>query len=371
MAGQKERTMTAQTKVGIIGCGTISDTYIRIGQTFAGLDIVACADIDGDRARARAAQYNLQAYSVPELLADSTIDLVVNLTIPHAHAEVALAALQAGKSVYNEKPLAITREDGLAMLELARTRGLLLGGAPDTFLGGGIQTCIQLIDEGVIGRPLGGSAAMLCHGHEHWHPDPAFYYQAGGGPLFDMGPYYLTALVALLGPLRSVTGFARITEPVRTITSQPRAGQTIQVEVPTHVAGVLEFAQGAIVSLTTSFAVWATQMPIMEIYGTAGTLSVPDPNTFGGSVRVYRQSTHTWEEVTITRPYTANSRGLGLADLAEALHTQRAPRASGTLAYHVLDAMHALYDASTTGQAVLLTSTCERPAPLPLPSVSE
>ncbi|MDQ3327962.1 MAG: Gfo/Idh/MocA family oxidoreductase, partial [Chloroflexota bacterium] len=226
-------------RAGIVGTGTISDVYFRAGRTFEVLDIVACADLFPERARAKSNQHGVaKAYSTDELLADPDIELVINLTIPKAHAEVGLAALQAGKHVYSEKPLALSREDGQALLETARETGLLVGCAPDTFLGGGLQTCRKLIDDGVIGEPIGATAFMMSHGHESWHPDPAFYYDVGGGPMFDMGPYYLTALISLIGPMRRVTGSARVTFPERTITSQPRAGTTIPVRAPTHVAGV-------------------------------------------------------------------------------------------------------------------------------------
>ncbi len=352
--------------VGVIGCGTISSIYLKNIPTFEILNIVACADLDMERARARAAEYGVpKACSVEELLADPQIELVINLTIPQAHAEVAMAALEAGKSVYNEKPLAVTREDGRRMLALAKNKGLLVGGAPDTFLGGGIQTCRRLIDEGAIGEPVAATAFMLSPGHERWHPSPEFYYQVGGGPMFDMGPYYLTALIALLGPVRRVTGSARITRPERTITSQPKYGQTITVEVPTHVAGVLDFAAGPVATIVTSFDVWAGMPPPIEVYGTAGSLVVPDPNTFGGPVLLRRAGEKEWAEVPLSHGYTENSRGLGVADMAYALRTGRPHRASGELTYHVLDLMHAFHDASEGDRHVYPESTCERPAPLP------
>ncbi len=326
---------------------------------------MACADLIRTVAETKAAKYGVQALSVAELLADPTIEIVINLTIPKAHAEIALAALQAGKSVYNEKPLALKREDAQELLSLARSRGLLLGGAPDTFLGGGLQTCRQLIDDGAIGTPLGGSANILSHGHESWHPNPDFFYQIGGGPMFDMGPYYLTALIHLLGPIRRICGSARITSPERTITVPARAGQKIPVEIPTHIAGIIDFVNGPIVSLTTSFDVWANTSPRIEIYGTEGTLSAPDPNTFGGPVLVHRAGKREWTEIPVECNYIENSRGLGVADMAHALKSGRAPRASAELTYHVLDAMHAFHDASDSGSYVILASTCERPAPLP------
>src|SRR5262245_20905885 len=358
-------------KVGVVGCGVISSAYLRIIPTFEALEVVACADVLEERARARAAEFNVpKACGVAELLADPAVDLVLNLTIPQAHAEVAIAALEAGKHVYNEKPLAVSREEGRRMVDLARTRGLLLGGAPDTFMGAGIQTARKLLDDGAIGAPIAATAFMTNHGHESWHPDPAFYYQPGGGPMFDMGPYYVTALVALLGPVRRVTGSARISFAERTITSQPKAGTSIAVQVPTHIAGVLDFECGAVATIITSFDVWAANLPRIEIYGAEGTLSVPDPNTFGGPVRIYRAVERAWRDVPLTHSYAANSRGLGVADMAYALRSGRAHRANGDLAYHILDIMHAFHDASAQGQHVVLGSACAQPAALP-PGLAE
>jgi predicted dehydrogenase len=352
-------------RVGLIGCGTISAAYLQIARQFPVLDVVACADVLPERAQARAQEYGVpRVLSVDELIADPAVEVVLNLTIPKAHGEVALRAVEAGKSAYNEKPLAVTREEGRRLLDTAASRGVRVGAAPDTFLGGGIQTCVELIDAGAIGVPVAAVAFMAGHGHESWHPDPAFYYQVGGGPMFDMGPYYLTALIALLGPIRRVTGSARVSFPERTITSQPKHGQTIRVEVPTHVAGVLDFAQGAVATVITSFDVWGHNLPRIEIYGSEGSLSVPDPNTFGGPVLVHAAGEKEWREVPVTRPHTDNSRSLGLADMAEALRGGRPHRASGDLAYHVLDAMHAFHDASATGRHVELASTCARPEPL-------
>ncbi len=355
------------TKIGIVGCGNISGIYLEAGRVFDILEIVACADLLPERASAKAAEYHIpKACNVQELLADPEIEIVVNLTIPKAHAEVALAALQADKSVHNEKPLAVSREDGMQLLKLARERGLRVGCAPDTFLGGGLQTCRKLIDDGWIGEPVAATAFMLCHGHESWHPDPDFYYQPGGGPMFDMGPYYLTALVHLMGPVRRVTGSAQTTFPERLITSQPKYGTKIKVNVPTHVAGIVDFANGAVGTIVTSFDVWAAQVPRIEIYGTEGSLSVPDPNIFGGPVFVRRAGASDWSEVPLTHGYTKNSRGIGVADMAYALRSGRPQRANGDMAYHVLDIMHAFHDASREGRHVELSSTCTRPAPLPL-----
>lgn len=353
-------------KVGIIGCGNISGIYLQADKKFPILQTVACADLDRARAQAKAEEYGIKAYSVDELLADPEIDIVINLTIPAAHGKVAMAAVEAGKHVYSEKPLALDRAEGRQLLEMAAAKGLRVGNAPDTFLGGGIQTCRKLIDDGWIGEPLGATAFMMSPGHERWHPDPDFFYQPGGGPMFDMGPYYVTALVSLLGPVRRITGATRATYKERTITSQPKFGQKIQVNVPTYVAGLLDFEGGAIGTIITSFDTWAAELPRIEIYGTQGSLSVPDPNTFGGPVRIRRAGATEWSEMPITHLYTENSRGLGVADMAYAIQSGRAHRASGQLAYHVLDVMCAIHDASNQDAHVLLKSTCERPAPLPL-----
>ncbi len=355
-----------KVKVGVVGCGAISGIYFKNAPRFGNIEITACADLLIERAQARAEEYAIpKACSPEELLADPDIEIVLNLTTPNAHASIGMAALQAGKSVYNEKPLTIRREDAQQMLALAQERGLLVGGAPDTFLGAGLQTCRQLIDEGVIGDPVAATAFMMGHGHESWHPDPEFYYQVGGGPMFDMGPYYLTALTTLIGAVDGVNGATRITFPTRTITSTKKYGSLIKVEVPTHVAGLLHFGNGALGTLIMSFDVWRHNLPFIEIYGSEGTLSVPDPNTFGGPVRVFTPSRREWEEVPITRPYADNSRGLGVADMARALRAGGTARAGGALTYHVLDIMHAIHDAADQKHYVELQSTMERPEPLP------
>ena len=352
--------------VGLIGCGNISSIYLQNAQILDAIEIVACADMRREAAEAQAAKYGVgRVLSVEELLADPTIDIVLNLTTPESHGAIALAALEAGKSVYNEKPLAMSRAEAARMLEIAESKQLLVGGAPDTFLGAGLQTVRELIDAGAIGAIVGANAFMMSRGHEHWHPNPSFYYKPGGGPLFDMGPYYLTALVALLGPVRRVSGSTRISRPTRTITSQPRYGEVITVEVPTHVAGLLEFADGPVGMIMTTFDVQASSLPWIEIYGTQGTISAPDPNTFGGPVKLRRADDKEWQEIAVTRPYAENSRGLGLAGMAEALAGTGNHRASGELANHVLDLMHAIHEASDSGCYVEVKSTCARPAAMP------
>ena len=353
-------------KIGIVGCGNISGIYFQAGKTFDILNIAACADLDLTRARAKAEEHGVpKACTVEELLADPEIQIVVNLTIPNAHYDVCLQALQAGKNVHVEKPLSITREQGRHLLETAKAKNLRVGGAPDTFLGAGLQTCRKLIDDGAIGEPIGATAFMLCHGHESWHPDPEFYYKVGGGPMFDMGPYYLTALIALIGGIRRVTGSTRITFPERTITSQPKNGAQIKVDVPTHVAGILDFNNGAIGTILTTFDVWASNLPRIEVYGSEGSIDVPDPNGFGGPVRLRKSGEKEWQDIPLTHNYADNSRGIGVADMAYAIQSGRPHRASGQLAYHVLEAMHGFHDASEQGKHYAMQSQAERPAALP------
>lgn len=359
--------MDGKVRVGIIGCGNIFPQYIQGCRAFEILDVVACADVDLSRAQARAAEYGggLRACSVAELLADPAIQIVVNLTVPSVHAEISLQAIAAGKHVHSEKPLAITNADGTRVIAAARVKGVRVSCAPDTFLGGGLQTCRKLIDDGAIGVPVAATAFMAGHGPEAWHPNPFFFYQVGGGPLFDMGPYYLTALVHLLGPVKRVTASARISFPERTATSQALYGQKIKVEIPTHIAGVLDFHSGAVGTLITSFDVWHHQLPRIEIYGSEGSLSVPDPNAFGGPVLLRRADDPQWREMPLAYSDTVG-RGIGVADLAYAARSGRPQRASGEMAYHVLEIMNALGEASDRGLHINLQSTCDQPAPLPL-----
>lgn len=352
-------------KIGIIGCGNISDIYLQnCTQLFDNIEVAGCADLVIEKAKQKADQYNICTYTVDDMLKDESIEIIVNLTTPQAHKDVCMAALEAGKHTYVEKPLALTRADGLALLNKAKEKGLKIGGAPDTFLGGGIQTCKKLIDDGQIGTPIAATAFMTCHGHESWHPDPEFYYKVGGGPMFDMGPYYLTALVALMGPIKQVTGSTRITFPTRTITSEPKNGNIIDVEVPTHVAGIMNFENGAVGTIITSFDIWGANLPRIEIYGTEGTLSVPDPNGFGGPVLIKKSTCNEFREVSLTYGYTENSRGLGIADMAKAIANGTDHRANGHLTYHVLDVMHAFHDASNQEKHITLKSTCSQPKPL-------
>ncbi len=351
--------------IGIVGCGNISGIYFQNAASLLNnVQVTCCSDLIEERAREVAEEQNCRACSTDELLAADDVDIVLNLTIPKAHHEVAMRALQAGKHVYNEKPLAMTRSQAAEMLALAGEKGLRVGCAPDTFLGGGLQTCRALIDAGEIGTPIGAMAFMGCPGHESWHPAPEFYYKPGGGPVLDMGPYYLTALVALLGGVKRVAGLAKEGRSPRVVGSGPLEGQQVDVEVATHVTGVMDFASGVAATLIMSFDVWGHNCPRIEIYGSEGSLSCPDPNTFGGPVKI-RRSGDDWEEIAIDRPYTDNSRCLGVADMAAAAQSGRPHRCSGELAMHVLDIMLALQETGDTGEYATLETGIERPAAMP------
>lgn len=359
--------MSKPMKIGILGCGHISGCYFENGAKFDDIEIVACADINPAAAKEKSQKYNIPAVSVDELLKHPEIEMIVNLTIPAAHAEIATRTLENGKHAYGEKPLAVTLTDGKAILDLARKKNLRVGSAPDTFLGGGLQTCRKLIDDGWIGRPLSGTAIMMNYGPErNYHPSPAFFFQPGGGPLLDVGVYYVTALVHLLGPVKKVC--AVTTKGYNTRIAGPQAvvkHERIPVNVPTHYAGVLEFCNGAVISLIASFDVWKHTHHPIELYGTEGSMKVPDPNTFDGPVLVQREFAD-WKECPLAFGYAANSRILGAADMANAIRNNRPHRASGELAYHVLEIMLSLEEASNRGEHVELQSTCAQPAPLPL-----
>ena len=354
-------------KVGLAGCGNISGQYLENAKAFEAFDIVACADMVAERAQEQAKKYGVsKAYGLEEVLADPEVEIVLNLTPPKAHAEVALAAIAAGKHIYTEKPLGVTREEGARVLAAAKAKGVLVGGAPDTFLGASNQTCRKAIDDGAIGQPLAAASFFLGRGMEMWHPDPEFFYKPGAGPMLDLGPYSLTTLVSLLGPVRRVSGTATIGLPERLVTSEPKRGTRIKVEVPTTVIGVLDFANGAAGTVITSFDVWSQGYPFLEIYGTEGTLRIPDGTSmYSGPVQLLKGGADTWEELPLVNGYTDYNRGIGVADMAMAIRTGRPHRASGELTYHVLDIMQAFHDASEQGKHIILGSTCTQPKALP------
>ncbi|MFI6345765.1 Gfo/Idh/MocA family protein [Streptomyces sp. NPDC050560] len=351
-------------RVGLVGAGKISGAYLDTLSRLDGVRLTAVTDLDPARAAAVAERAGgaAVAASAADLVARDDVDTVLNLTVPSAHAPVALAALSAGKHVYGEKPLATTREEATAVLGAARAAGLRVACAPDTVLGTGTQTARAAVDEGLIGAPVAATAFMTTPGHEAWHPDPEFYYRPGGGPLLDMGPYYLSALVHLLGPVVRVTGATARPRSERAVGSGPRAGTVFPVTVDTHVTGVLEHTGGALTTLVMSFDVHAARLPRIEVHGTEGSLSVPDPNRFDGSVELFRDGE--WSPQPVTAGYRDAGRGTGLLDLAAALADGRPHRASAQLAAHVLDVMLTLLDAARQGRSLPVFSICERPAPV-------
>lgn len=375
--------------IGIVGCGTISDVYLtNITQHYKNLKVVACADMFLEKAEQTKEKYHLpKACTVEELLADEEVKIVVNLTIPMAHYEINKKALLAGKHVYCEKPLALDLKQANEIAELAAQKELMAVSAPDTFLGAGAQTCRKLIDDGVIGTPISFTANMTCPGHELWHPAPAFYYKQGGGPMLDMGPYYITTLVSLLGPIKKISCFAVKGRPVRTVNGQPQ-----QTEVPTHYSGIMEFVNGAVGTVTMSFDVWDSSLPLLEIFGTDGSISVPDPNMFCGEITAFhgKKLTNIVEQVSDPHPAKlmtmvtrkqeckevvvplfpadpdprCNMRGLGVSDMAQALIDGRCSRLNVQMSRHVVEALTAFEIASETGNVYEMTTTCERPQPM-------
>ncbi|MEO3814092.1 Gfo/Idh/MocA family oxidoreductase [Sphaerisporangium sp. B11E5] len=356
--------MGQPVNVGVVGCGVIFTQYAQTIERLPELRLVAVADLDPERAREAARPYaGVEVLSVPELMADPRVDVVLNLTIPAAHAEIALLAIAAGKDVYSEKPLAVTAADAARVLSAAAAAGVRVGCAPDTVLGTGTQTARKAIDDGLIGRPVSATATMITAGHERWHPNPDFYYAPGGGPLMDMGPYYITCLVTLLGPVTTVIGAASRTRPKRTIGSGPRAGEEVPVTVDTHVTGVLSHASGALSTLVMSFDGEATTAPNIEVHGERGSLTVPDPNHFDGPVLLARPGQDGWQPIPATAGHIGAGRGVGLMDFATTPPGGE-PRAGGRLGYHVLDIMESLLSSAHSGTAIPITSTCERPEPV-------
>ena len=350
-------------RVGIIGCGDVTRFYLTGCARFPSIELAACADLDPDRASALSARGGFPAVSVDDLLADPGIEIALVLTPPAAHASVSMAAIANGKHVYSEKPLATTLEDARRLLDAAADEGARVGAAPDTFLGGGLQTARAVIDEGLIGTPLVAGAAVAHVGPERWHPDPRIFYARGAGPLLDVGPYYVTALVDLLGRIDAVSAIGRGLGTRRMIAAGPRAGSDITAEVPTTVIGTLTFASGVVGGLFASFDTAGTRAPHLEVHGTEGSLSIGDPNRFDGEVRYRALGSEAWQDIPL-RFATDLERGVGLADMIEGIRSGRPHRASGELAYHVLDVLLALEEATRSGSVETVTSTVERAAPL-------
>jgi predicted dehydrogenase len=358
--------------IGFIGTGNISSAYLRAitgHEAMAGfpvLDIRGLADMRPEASAARAAEFGLQSMSIDAMLADPEVQLIVNLTIPRAHVEVGLKCLAAGKHVYSEKPLGITYAEGRTLLDTANKAGLRIGSAPDTFLGGPHQQARSVVDSGALGQLIGGTAFFQCPGHESWHPDPAFYYDIGGGPVLDMGPYYITDLVNLLGPVARVSAMSSRLRTERTVTSEPKKGQVMPVKVDTHVTGALGFANGAIVQVGLSFDVAAHKHVPLELYGTEASLIVPDPNHFGGDVELRKRGRdESWTQIPVIQPFAdGNYRSLGVADMAHGILNDRPHRANGDLALHVLEVLEAFETASRDGRTIDIKTPVERPDPL-------
>jgi predicted dehydrogenase len=361
--------------IGIIGCGNISSAYLNLAPLFKALEIRAVADIDLDAAKARGAEFGVRGQSVEDLLASDDIDIVVNLTIPSAHYSVSRTILEAGKHVFSEKPLVLSLQEGSDLQELAASKGLRVGSAPDTFLGGTHQQARALIDDGAIGEVVAGSAHVMSHGMEHWHPNPDFFFQPGAGPMLDVGPYYVTNLIQLLGPVKRVGALTSSANPTRKITSEPRNGEEIPVGTPTNIHALLEFDSGATITLSTSWDVWAHRHANMELYGQEGSLFVSDPNFFGGTLEMAGRDGEISEVSVWDHPFgipnqehgdgmMANYRTAGLADMATAIMENRPHRCSIELAVHAVDVMTAVLHSGESGTFVDISTTCERPTAL-------
>jgi predicted dehydrogenase len=357
-------------KVGIVGAGNISATYVTTLHSFDFVRVKSIHDMSEEAAGKLAGQFGIEATSYEKMLDDPEIGLIINLTTPTSHHLVSKKALQAGKHVYCEKPLGVTMEEAEELIGLAHAGNLRLGCAPDTFLGGGHQLTRRLIDEGRIGKAVAATAMLLLPGHEHWHPNPAFFYHRGGGPMLDVGPYYVTNLITLLGPVREVMGTAKITRMERVVKSEPRKGEVIRVQVPTHLTGVIEFHSGATITIATSFDVVKHRHNQIEIYGTHGAMITPDPNNFTGKVEIFRPGDQEWQEVPVDHPYTQGVpgfhglRGLGAAEMVESLRAGRPHRVSAELAFHALEVMTAFERSSLSRKAVTIRSSCGRPEPI-------
>ena len=354
--------------IGVIGCGNISGIYFEnlSGERWPEVRIVACSDLDADKAKEKVDKYDgVKVMTAEELIANDDVVIVLNLTTPHGHFPLCKQAIEAGKHVYVEKPLSLKFEEGKELVAAAKAANVRIGGAPDTFLGAGIQTAVSAVKDGRVGSRVSAMAFMLCTGHESWHPDPEFYYKAGGGPMLDMGPYYVSALVSILGPVTHVSGVTKTTFAERTITSEAKNGTKITVDVPTHVTGILEFASGAVGTIITSFDAVNPELPAIGVAGTEGALTVPDPNTFGGDVLLKgkKDAAAAMEHV---HEVSQNSRGLGVLDMARAIKEDRPHRANGALMCHVLEIMEKIHTASDDGGRIELETTCagdDFPAP--------
>ncbi len=367
--------MTKELGVGILGCGNISTTYFSLSPLFKGIRVLACADLNPAAAEAKAKEYGVKAQTVEELLANDEIDVIVNLTIPDAHFPVSKAILEAGKHVYSEKPLTVTLEEGKQLQALAKSKGLAVGCAPDTFLGGAHQLARAYIDGGGVGRITSGTCHVMSPGMEMWHPNPGFFFLNGGGPILDLGPYYIANLINFLGPVKRVAALTSMANKTRTVTSEPLNGTIIPVETPTNIHALLEFSEGATITLSASWDVWSHRHANMELYGTEGSIYVPDPNFFGGvveasgrdkDIKPLKDWDHPFSKANQEHPNgpRANYRTAGLADMAVALIEGRDIRCSIDRALHGVDVMTSILKSGAEGNFVATTTTCTKPAAL-------
>ena len=357
----------SKLKVGLLGCGAISDAYLKGAKEvfYDEFEIVSCADVIMERAKSKALEYDIpKAYTPEELLKDDEVDLVINITVPMIHEELTLKCLEAGKHVYSEKPLAVTREGVKKIMDKAKEKGLRVGCAPDTFMSAPMQTAKKMVEDGWIGEIVGVTAMCPMRGNEFWRPDPDFFYKKGAGPMLDMGAYYLNTLVSIIGCIKSVSAEARITFDTRTIKVPPRRGEKIEVEIPTFVSGVMQFENGAIGTLINSFDIWKSKMPYIEIDGAKGTLVLPDPNFYYGDVLMTRYGNNEWEVCPQLNEYANYMRGAAVADIALCLKTGENHRAGIELANHVTDVMLSFEEAAAAGTRKEITTRCEKPAGL-------
>ena len=345
-----------RVKVAMIGVGNISGIYLKnITTRFTEMKIVGLCDLVREKAEKAAAEYGIgKIYTdMYEAFDDPAVDLILNITRPFQHYEVTKQALLHGKHVYSEKPLGASIEEGRELVALAAERKLMVGGAPDTFLGAGIQTCKKLIDDGFIGRPVGASGFMMSHGPESWHPDPEFFYKYGGGPMMDMGPYYITAMTYLLGRVETVSATTSRSFQQRTMTCKEHYGEKIDVDVSTFLSGTMRFESGAVGTLTTTFDVWRSTLPCIELYGEKGTLFVPDPNTFDGPVKLYRPEDGEVRELPLLFGNREHGRGLGLLEMARAIRDGHDDFiTSSRRTFHTLDVLTAFDRSSLAGRAI-------------------
>ena len=355
-------------KVGVIGCGNISETYFNCQKIFNNFEIIACADLNNDFATKSAEQFNVKALSVDDILSNKEIGLIINLTIPSAHKEIIVKSLNAGKHCFSEKPLAMNMEEGLEIQKLSNEKKLYVGCAPDTFLGAAGQNARKLIEEDKIGKVVLGTFNLMSHGMEHWHPNPDFFFKPGAGPVFDVGVYYLTQLINLIGPVKSISSISGTATPERTITSEPRNGEKIVVETPTTLMGSLEFHNNAKIQFFCSWDVWKHKHSTIELYGLEGSMIVPDPNFFSGDILLSKKD-EDWQTINNDSMLLgipnktdndgtkiANYRGIGLSDMIDAINNQRQARCSLDLAMHVLEVMEGIITSSELNEVYHLKS---------------